>query len=98
MATPLPVDLERDGASRSTFLIEHDLRANASRLSRGKTGIHPSGRSPRACFSGSPRSSPNADRVVADMADTVGRNAGDADMGHADRGGRHDGGANHATP
>src|ERR1700730_10119617 len=32
---------------------EHDLRANASRLSRGKTGIHPSGRGPRACFSGS---------------------------------------------
>jgi hypothetical protein len=43
MATPLPVDLERDGASRSAFLIEHDLRANASRLSRGKTGIHFSG-------------------------------------------------------
>src|SRR5258705_12098320 len=38
---------------RSIFLFEHDLRANASRLSRGKTGTHPSGRGPRACFSGS---------------------------------------------
>src|SRR6266436_4829218 len=39
------------------ILFEHDLRANASRLSRGKTGSHPSGRGPRACFSGScPRS------------------------------------------
>jgi hypothetical protein len=35
------------------LLFEHDLRANASRLSRGKTGTHPSGRGPRACFSGS---------------------------------------------
>src|SRR6266849_1506613 len=35
------------------FLFEHDLRANASCLSRGKTGTHPSGRGPRACFSGS---------------------------------------------
>jgi hypothetical protein len=38
---------------RACALIEHDLRANASALSRGKTGTHPSGRSPRACFSGS---------------------------------------------
>src|SRR5882724_7303138 len=35
------------------LLFEHDLRANASRLSRGKTGTHPSGRGPRAGFSGS---------------------------------------------
>src|SRR5258708_24019901 len=34
-------------------LFEHDLRANAPRLSRGKTGTHLSGRSSRACFSGS---------------------------------------------
>src|SRR6266702_7995727 len=27
-----------ESSSRSTFLFEHDLRANASRLSRGKTG------------------------------------------------------------
>jgi len=34
--------LERDeSSSRSIFLFEHDLRANASRLSRGKTGTHP---------------------------------------------------------
>jgi hypothetical protein len=42
-----------ESSSRSIFLFEHDLRANASRLSRGKTGTHPSGRGPRACFSGS---------------------------------------------
>jgi hypothetical protein len=43
--------LERDeSSSRSIFLFEHDLRANASRLSRGKTGAHPSGRGPGACF------------------------------------------------
>src|SRR5882724_8212993 len=36
--------LERDeSSSRSIFLFEHDLRANASRLSRGKTGTHFSG-------------------------------------------------------
>src|SRR5712672_1802623 len=36
--------LERDeSSSRSIFLFEHDLRANASRLSRGKTGSHFSG-------------------------------------------------------
>src|SRR6266702_1781516 len=29
-----------ESSSRSSFLFEHDLRANASRLSRGKTGIH----------------------------------------------------------
>src|ERR1700694_4913796 len=29
--------------SSVNFLIEHDLRANASRLSRGKTGFHFSG-------------------------------------------------------
>jgi hypothetical protein len=46
--------LERDeSSSRSIFLFEHDLRANASRLSRRKTGTHPSGRGPGACFSGS---------------------------------------------
>jgi hypothetical protein len=38
---------------RSSLSFEHDLRANASRFSRGKTGTHPSGRGPRACFSGS---------------------------------------------
>src|ERR1700704_1621080 len=27
--------------SLASFLFEHDLRANASRLSRGKTGTHP---------------------------------------------------------
>src|SRR6266850_5980666 len=32
-----------ESSSRSIFLFEHDLRANASRLSRGKTGIHFSG-------------------------------------------------------
>src|ERR1700688_4752326 len=36
-----------------SLCFEHDLRANASRLSRGKSGLHPSGRSPRAWFSGS---------------------------------------------
>src|SRR5882762_7254669 len=39
-------DLERDGIeplSRSRLLFEHDLRANASRLSRGKTATHFSG-------------------------------------------------------
>jgi hypothetical protein len=31
-----------ESSSRSIFLFEHDLRANAfSRLSRGKTGVHP---------------------------------------------------------
>src|SRR6266404_7654894 len=29
-----------ESSSRSSLLFEHDLRANASRLSRGKTGIH----------------------------------------------------------
>src|SRR4030081_2443141 len=32
-----------ESSSRSIFLFEHDLRANASRLSRGKTGTHFSG-------------------------------------------------------
>src|SRR5882672_7349085 len=44
-------DLERDGIeppSRSRLLFEHDLRANASRLSRGKTATHFSG----SCSSG----------------------------------------------
>src|SRR6266480_4409154 len=41
-------DLERDDFSSNrhpalSFLFEHDLRANASRLSRGKTGTHFSG-------------------------------------------------------
>ena len=31
------------GCTFSSFLFEHDLRANASRLSRGKTGFHFSG-------------------------------------------------------
>src|SRR6266436_7077068 len=51
---------------KSRFLI--DLRANASRLSRGKTGFHPSGRSPRACFSGSCSSAakmPSCGRIEA---------------------------------
>ena len=30
-----------ESSSRSISLFEHDLRANASRLSRGKTGTHP---------------------------------------------------------
>jgi len=30
-----------ESSSRSISLFEHDLRANASRLSRGKTGAHP---------------------------------------------------------
>jgi hypothetical protein len=30
-----------ESSSSSIFLFEHDLRANAARLSRGKTGIHP---------------------------------------------------------
>src|SRR5260370_7364933 len=42
-----------ESSSRSNLLFGHDLRANAPRLSRGKTGTHPSGRSSRACFSGS---------------------------------------------
>src|SRR5882672_2881314 len=42
-----------ESSSRSISLFEQYLRANASRLSRGKTGTHPSGRGPRACFSGS---------------------------------------------
>src|SRR5258705_5871818 len=37
-----------ESSSRSIFLFEHDLRANASRLSRGKTGTHFSG----SCSSG----------------------------------------------
>src|SRR6266851_1614040 len=50
--------LERDDFSSNRhpalyLFVEHDLRANASRLSRGGTGTHPSGRGPRACFSGS---------------------------------------------
>jgi transposase len=32
-----------ESSSRPIFLFEHDLRANASRLSRGKTGTHLSG-------------------------------------------------------
>jgi len=42
--------LERDDISspRSSLLFE--LRASALRLSRGKTGTHPSGRGPRAAF------------------------------------------------
>ena len=36
--TPLRPD---PGAAMRTLLFEHDLRANASRLSRGKTGTHP---------------------------------------------------------
>jgi hypothetical protein len=53
-------ELEREGIGlhyhqASQFLAEHDLCANAfPRLScSGKTGLHPSGRGPRACFSGS---------------------------------------------
>src|ERR1700716_556771 len=49
-----------ESSSRSIFLFEHDLRANALRLSRGKTGSHPSGRGPRACFSGSCSSGANS--------------------------------------
>src|SRR5712671_3944296 len=49
---PPQARLERDGfSSRSIFLFEHDLRANASRLSRGKTGAHPASSAGQA-FSG----------------------------------------------
>src|SRR5882762_3524960 len=41
-----------ESSSRSIFLLEHDLRANASRLSRGKTGTHPASSAGQA-FSGS---------------------------------------------
>src|SRR6266403_757652 len=41
-----------ESSSRSIFLLEHDLRANASRLSRGKTGTHPASSAEQA-FSGS---------------------------------------------
>src|SRR5438034_10224745 len=40
---------QRSRQSRS-LLFEHDPRANASRLSSGKTGTHPSRRRPRAAF------------------------------------------------
>src|SRR6267378_7676322 len=39
-----------ESSSRSIFLFEHDLRANASRLSRGKTGTHFSGSCSRRSF------------------------------------------------
>src|SRR5882762_872602 len=67
-----------ESSSRSIFLLEHDLRANASRLSRGKTGTHPASSAGQA-FSGS--CSRNLEKKSGDLAVAGSRFAAESSFG-----------------
>src|ERR1700732_3147064 len=57
-----------ESSSRSIFLFEHDLRANASRLSRGKTGTHPRVVTRGHAF---PHHALSAERIYSSLAKTL---------------------------